>query len=60
MFEGYLNWVQSVAFLFDNQKIVFGSSDKMVWVWDMMTGSLLQMLKGYSDWVQFMTFLSDS
>ena len=45
--EGHSGAVYSVAFSPDGQKIVSGSDDKTVRVWDTATGSLLQTLKGH-------------
>ncbi|OCK83071.1 WD40 repeat-like protein [Lepidopterella palustris CBS 459.81] len=57
--EGHLGWVTSVAFSSDGQKIVSGSDDKTVRVWDAGSGSLLQTLEGHSDWVTSVAFSSD-
>ena len=50
--EGHSGCVNSVAFSPDGQKIVSGSDDKTVKVWDATTGSLLQTLNGHSDAVK--------
>jgi WD40 repeat protein len=37
-FLGHMDWVSSVAFSPDGQRIVSGSFDKTIHVWDAMTG----------------------
>ena len=46
--EGHSGWVYSVAFSPDGQKIVSGSWDQTVRVWDAAAGTLLQTLEGHS------------
>ncbi|MCJ1329364.1 hypothetical protein MMC10_006043, partial [Thelotrema lepadinum] len=57
--EGHSDWVNSVAFSHDGQRIVSGSGDKTVKVWDAATGSLLQTLEGHSDSVYSVAFSHD-
>src|SRR2546421_12713425 len=45
--EGHSDSVWSVAFSNDGQKIVSGSGDRTVRVWDAESGSLLQTLEGH-------------
>ena len=46
MFEGYTGTYIEVAFFPDGQKLVLALSDKTVQVWDVITGTALQTLKG--------------
>ncbi|KAL4912441.1 hypothetical protein BDW62DRAFT_206493 [Aspergillus aurantiobrunneus] len=57
--EGHSHWVQSVAFSPDGQKIVSGSSDETIKLWDAQTGLALQTLEGHSHWVQSVAFSPD-
>lgn len=47
--EGHSFWVSSVAFSPDGQRIVSGSNDKTIKLWDAQTGSELQTLEGHSN-----------
>jgi len=47
--------VRSVTFSFDN-RIVSGSSDKSIKIWDAETGSLLKTLNGHTNWVESVAF----
>ena len=49
MLKGYSGPVKSMAFSPDSKQVVLGSEDKIVQLWDTITGVVLQMLKGYSD-----------
>ena len=57
--EGHLNSVTSVAFSPDGQKIVSGSWDRTVRVWDAAAGTLLQTLEGHSGSVTSVAFSPD-
>ena len=58
-FEGHSGFVNSVAFSPDGQKIVSGSNDQTVRVWDAAAGTPLQTLKGHSDPVKSIAFSPD-
>ena len=51
--------ISSVAFSDDGTRIVSGSDDDSVLVWDASTGLLLKELKGHTDWVNSVAFSSD-
>ncbi|MCI0535632.1 MAG: protein kinase, partial [Verrucomicrobiales bacterium] len=46
--EAHTNWVQSVAFSPDGQRIVTGSRDQTARVWEASTGKLLRILQGHT------------
>jgi WD40 repeat protein len=48
-----------VAFLPDGKQVVSGLGDYMVWLWDTITGVLLQILEGYSNSVFLVAFSPD-
>ena len=54
-----LSSVNSVAFSPDGTKIVSGSEDKTVRVWDAVTGTLSNTLEGHSDSVESVAFSPD-
>ncbi|OQD81053.1 hypothetical protein PENANT_c030G04575 [Penicillium antarcticum] len=54
--EGHLDWVFSVTFSPDGQRIASGSSDNTIRLWDPVTGTLQQALEGHSDWVRSVAF----
>jgi WD40 repeat protein len=58
--EGHDDSVTSVAFSADSQRVVSGSRDKTVKIWDMATGACVQMLKGHNDSVNLVAFSADS
>lgn len=51
--EGHSSWVSSVAFSPDGQRIVSGSDDNTIKLWDAQTGSELQSLQSHSDYVTY-------
>ena len=59
LLKGHTDWVKSVAFSSDGSRIVSGSDDKSVRVWDALTGQELNVLKGHTDWVNSVAFSSD-
>ena len=56
---GYLS-SKSVAITYDNSKIVSGSYDGIIKVWDLNTGKLLNTLKGHSDMVGSLAVTPDN
>ncbi|KAF8664862.1 hypothetical protein AX14_006690, partial [Amanita brunnescens Koide BX004] len=57
--DGHKDYVLSVAFSIDGTRIVSGSEDKSVRVWDASTGEELKTLYGHSDYVRSVAFSSD-
>ena len=58
--QGHTSYVTSVAWNHDGSKIVSGSSDKTVKVWDAVSGrGLLQTLKGHTSTVTSVAFNHD-
>ncbi|KAG6834127.1 hypothetical protein H0H93_011673, partial [Arthromyces matolae] len=51
--------VNSVAFSRDGSRIVSGSDDQSVRVWDASTGKELKVLEGHTGWVNSVAFSSD-
>ena len=60
IFRGHEHWVNSVCFSTDGAKIVSGSGDKTVRIWDSITGKLLLCLEGHDDSVENVGFNPDS
>ena len=58
--KGHSDSVNSVAFSPDGQRVVSGSDDRKVQLWDVGTGAALQTLKGHLDAVRSVAFLPDS
>ena len=50
----------SVAFSPDSSKIVFGSDDKTIKIWDVLSGQLINTLIGHNNWVYSVAFSPDS
>ena len=61
VFEGHTGSVNSVAFSQDSKRIVSGSYDQTIRVWDAETGEVVVgPLKGHTDWVTSVAFSQDS
>ncbi|KIM75554.1 hypothetical protein PILCRDRAFT_669545 [Piloderma croceum F 1598] len=60
VFEGHTSWVTSVAFSQDGKRIVSGSSDQTIRVWDAESGEVVVApLKGHTDSVGSVAFSQD-
>src|SRR3984893_1814063 len=57
--EGHSETIRSTSFSPDGTRIVSGSYDKTVRVWDAVTGGHLQTLEGHSDWITSVSFSPD-
>jgi WD40 repeat protein len=57
--EGHTDHVNSVAFSSDDSRIVSGSTDQTVRVWDAISGGVLQTFEGHKGWVRSVAFSSD-
>jgi WD40 repeat protein len=57
--EGHTDSVMSVAFSSDNSRIVSGSSDHTVRIWDAVSGAVLHALDGHTSSVYSVAFSSD-
>jgi WD40 repeat protein len=57
--EGHSSLVLSAAFSPDGQRIVSGSWDKIIRLWDAVTGAALQTLEGHSSEVSSIAFSPD-
>ncbi|KAE9403149.1 WD40 repeat-like protein [Gymnopus androsaceus JB14] len=59
--QGHDNWVNSVAFSHDGTRIVSGSQDKTVRIWDATTGAQMgdHPLQGHDDRVHSVAFSHD-
>ncbi|KAH6667462.1 vegetative incompatibility protein HET-E-1 [Halenospora varia] len=58
--EGHSSSVKSVAFSLDGKRIVSGSYDETVRLWDAATGAALQTLEGHFYYVSSVAFSPDS
>jgi WD40 repeat protein len=57
--EGHTDRCNSVAFSPDGGRLVSGSDDYTIRLWDVQTGALLQIMAGHSDRVISVTYSSD-
>ncbi|KAK0744691.1 hypothetical protein B0T21DRAFT_380877 [Apiosordaria backusii] len=58
--EGYSDWVWSVAFSPDGQRLASGSDDETIKIWDANSGQCLQTLEGHGDSVSAVAFSADN
>jgi WD40 repeat protein/uncharacterized protein YjbI with pentapeptide repeats len=56
---GHSNWIWSVAFSPDGTRLVTGSNDCSVRIWDVESGACLRILKGHSNGVRSVAFSRD-
>ena len=49
--KGHSGWVNSVAITPDGERVVTGSWDETIKIWDMQSGECLDTLEGHSGWV---------
>ena len=56
---GHTNYVSSASFSPDGTKVVTGSRDKTVRIWDAVTGECEQTLEGHSSYVMSASFSPD-
>jgi WD40 repeat protein len=57
--EGHTHFVYSVAYAPDGTRIVSGSGDMTIRVWDAVTGKQLVVLEGHTDWVRSVAYSLD-
>ena len=58
--EGHLGEVLSVSYSPDGTKIISGSRDKTIKIWDANTGECLKTLEGHSSYVWSVAYSLDS
>jgi WD40 repeat protein len=59
MWEGHTNGVRSVAISIDGTKIVSGSKDKTITVWNAVTGSVIATWEGHTNGVRSVAISND-
>jgi WD40 repeat protein len=57
--KGHTGWVTSVAPLGDGKRLVSGSEDHTLRLWDARTGQCLRVLEGHTGWVTSVAPLGD-
>jgi WD40 repeat protein len=57
--EGHSDSVRAVAFSPDGARVVSGSDDNTVRIWDSMTGIEVTKIAGHSGWVRVVVFSLD-
>jgi WD40 repeat protein len=57
--QGHSNSVNAVAVTADGKRVISGSSDNTLKVWDLRTGKEEFTLKGHSDWVNAVAVTAD-
>ena len=58
--KGHTACVRSVAFSTDGKQVVSGSDDKIVRLWDAVTGAVLQTLEGHTAYVRSVAFSTNN
>ena len=59
LFEGHMDWILSVAWRSDERRVLTGSNDRTVRLWNVDTGRCLQVLEGHRDQVTSVVFNAD-
>ncbi|MCM1982017.1 WD40 domain-containing protein [Lyngbya confervoides] len=49
--QGHQNWVSAVTFCSESQRLISGSFDKTLKLWDLETGFCLKTLVGHTGWI---------
>ncbi len=57
--KGHENWVCSIAFSSDGTRLLSGSADRTIKLWERETSHCLQTLTGHSNWVMSAVFSPD-
>ncbi|MBD2543659.1 WD40 repeat domain-containing protein [Planktothricoides raciborskii] len=57
--EQHSHWILSVAISPDGNRLVSGSADKTIKVWDLNQGNLIHTLKGHDSWVTAVAITAD-
>jgi WD40 repeat protein len=57
--SGHSDWIQAVAVTADGKRVISGSNDKTVKVWNLETGEEQLTLSGHSSWVQAVAVTAD-
>ena len=59
MLEGHQNWVRACTFAPDGRRLVSGSYDRTLRLWDVDSGECLRVLEGHEGWVKACAFAPD-
>ncbi len=57
--KGHENWVCAIAFSSDGKRLLSGSADRMIKLWDVETSECLQTFAGHGNWVMSVVFSPD-